>query len=120
MLEAARLGYWQADEATIKELKERYKELEKKYNIKSYNEKFKELLESDKVGGFGLAFAKKTIANAQAKQQQEAKEQKKGQKLEKQEVLKKEDDYSIYFTLMMLFAVMLSGALYELRKIRNS
>ena len=118
MLEAARLGYWQADEATIKELKERYKELEKKHNIKSYNEKFKELLQSDKVGGFGLAFAKTTIANAQAKQQQEAKEQKKGQKLEKQEVLKKEDDNSIYFMLMMLFAVMLSGALYEFRKNR--
>ncbi len=120
MLEAARLGYWQTDEATIKELKERYKELEKKYNIKSYNEKFKELLESDKVGGFGLAFAKTTISNAQAKQQEEAKEQQKGQKLEKQEVMKKEDDYALYFVLAMLFAVVLSGALYELRKIRNS
>ncbi|MGE4418733.1 MAG: cobaltochelatase subunit CobN [Sulfurimonas sp.] len=120
MLEAARLGYWQTDEATIKELKERYKELEKKYNIKSYNEKFKELLESDKVGSFGLAFAKTTIANAQAKQQEEAKELQKGQKLEKQEVMKKEDDYALYFVLAMLFAVVLSGALYELRKIRNS
>ena len=116
MLEAARLGYWQTDEATIKELKERYKELEKKYDIKSYNEKFKELLESDKVGGFGLATAKATIQAAQQQAQESAKEQQKGQKLEKQEVLKKEDNYALYFIVAILFVIIISGALYELRK----
>ncbi|MCH9814753.1 MAG: cobaltochelatase subunit CobN [Epsilonproteobacteria bacterium] len=71
MLEAVRLGYWQADEKTVKTLKERYKKLEITHNVKSYNEKFKALLESDQVSGFGLAkpiSAKLEMANSAPKQ----------------------------------------------------
>lgn len=120
MLEAARLGYWQTDEATIKKLKERYKELEKKYDIRSYNEKFKELLQSDKTGGFGLASARAVIAEAKQHSQESTKEVKKGQKLEKQEVKKARDDYSTYLIFAMLFTVVLSGVFYEIKKIRRS
>lgn len=119
MLEAARLGYWQTDEATIKELKERYKELEKKYNIKSYNEKFKELLESDKVGGFGLSMAKEMIMNSKAQEAANKENNKvKGQELQKQEIKKTDSDYSVYFILLMLLATIFSGVIFEYRKVR--
>lgn len=116
MLEAVRLGYWQTDEKTIKELKERYKELEQKYDIKSQNEKFKELLHNDKVGGFGLAKARVNIQNAKndsAKVQNSVT----GQKLAKREVLK-EDSYSYYIVTILLFLVILGGAIYERIKVK--
>jgi len=110
MLEAIRLGYWQTDAATIEELKKRYRELEKKYSVKSFNEKFKEFLESDKVSGFGLMPAKAVIKNASTS------DIKSGQLLQKQEAAKKESSYAHYVIVAMLLLVMLSGALYELRK----
>lgn len=112
MLEAARLGYWQTDEATIKELKERYKELEKKHSIKSQNEKFKELLKSDKVGGFGLCSARAVMA--QGAKAETAKP--KGQMLEKVKAKKPEKNYSIYFIVTALLLMVLGGAVAELRR----
>ena len=40
MVEAARQGYWQADEATLRELKDRYTDLARRYDVRSDNARF--------------------------------------------------------------------------------
>ena len=50
MLEMARHGYWQADAKTVAELKQRYRELAKRYNVKSDNATFEKFA----AEGFGL------------------------------------------------------------------
>ncbi|MBS0390736.1 MAG: cobaltochelatase subunit CobN [Proteobacteria bacterium] len=40
MLEAARQGYWQADAATVRELKERWRDLARRYDVQSDNARF--------------------------------------------------------------------------------
>lgn len=49
MLEAARQGYWQADAATVAELKQRYRELAARFDVRSDNARFAEFV------GYGLA-----------------------------------------------------------------
>lgn len=123
MLEAVRLGYWQADEETVKKLKERYKELEKEFDVRSYNDKFKELVTSDKVSGFGLAKpiaikleAMKKQMNKKSKEVQHNEVQKvKGQKLEEVKVQKQEDKTELFFYLFLAF-VILCGILYEIKR----
>ncbi len=119
MLEAIRLGYWQADEETVKKLKERYKKLEKDFNVRSYNEKFKELIKSDKVSGFGLAkpiAAKLEAMKQEAKQILQKQVQKvKGQKLKEEQIQKKEKDIEWFFYIFLAL-VILSGTIYQLRK----
>lgn len=51
MLEMARHGYWQADAKTVAELKQRYRELAKRYDVKSDNAAFEKFA----AEGFGLA-----------------------------------------------------------------
>jgi cobaltochelatase CobN len=51
MLEAARQGYWQADTATVAELKQRYQELARRFDVQSENRAFARFV------GFGLAAA---------------------------------------------------------------
>lgn len=126
MLEAVRLGYWQADAKTVKKLKERYKELEIDFNVKSYNEKFKELLSRDKVSGFGLAkpIAAKLEASKQAmkmekmdaSKQTEIKNTKqvKGQKLE--EVESSKENNTKWFFYILLIIILLSGSIHQIRK----
>ncbi len=48
MLEAARQGYWQADAATVDELKQRYRELAAKHDVRTDNAAFA------KFAGYGL------------------------------------------------------------------
>lgn len=50
MLEMARHGYWQADAKTVAELKQRYRELAKRYDVKSDNATFEKFA----AEGFGL------------------------------------------------------------------
>ncbi|MBN8462038.1 MAG: cobaltochelatase subunit CobN [Dechloromonas sp.] len=50
MLEMARHGYWQADARTVVELKQRYRELAKRYDVKSDNAAFEKFA----AAGFGL------------------------------------------------------------------
>src|SRR5574344_573605 len=40
MLEAARQGYWQADDATVQELKTRWRELARRYDVRTDNAAF--------------------------------------------------------------------------------
>lgn len=49
MLEAARQGYWQADAATLDELRQRYKDLAARFDVKSDNAAFA------RFAGYGLA-----------------------------------------------------------------
>ncbi|MDD2664692.1 MAG: cobaltochelatase subunit CobN [Dechloromonas sp.] len=51
MLEMARHGYWQADPATVAELKQRYRELAARHDVKSGNAAFEKFV----AAGFGLA-----------------------------------------------------------------
>ncbi|WP_256081124.1 cobaltochelatase subunit CobN [Massilia sp. YIM B04103] len=50
MLEAARKGYWQADAATVQELKERWRELAARHDVKTDNAQFQAFV----APGFGL------------------------------------------------------------------
>ena len=52
MLEMARQGYWQADAATVDELKDRYRDLAKRYDVRTSNTTFQEFVG---LSGYGLA-----------------------------------------------------------------
>lgn len=58
MLEAVRQGYWQADAATVQELKERYRELAQRFEVHSDNARLAEFV------GFGLDAAASGAAAA--------------------------------------------------------
>ena len=51
MLEAARHGYWEADPATVEELKQTYRELAQRYDVRSDNAKLRAFVG---MPGFGL------------------------------------------------------------------
>ncbi len=53
MLEAARQGYWQADPATVRQLKARYRELATRYDVRSDKSAFNAFV----TAGFGLQTA---------------------------------------------------------------
>ncbi|WP_310449631.1 cobaltochelatase subunit CobN [Sulfuritalea sp.] len=54
MLEAARHGYWQADPATLEELKQTYRDLARRHEVRSDNAKFESFVG---MQGFGLGAA---------------------------------------------------------------
>jgi cobaltochelatase CobN len=63
MLEAARQGYWQADGKTLSELKERYRELAKRHDVRSDNKAFNDFV-GQAAPGFGLHALPATAAGA--------------------------------------------------------
>jgi cobaltochelatase CobN len=62
MLEAARQGYWQADEKTVNELKERYRDLAERNDVHSDNAAFTKFVSA----GFGLQGTAPAVAAAAA------------------------------------------------------
>ena len=52
MLEMARQGYWQADDATVSELKARYTDLAQRFDVRTSNQTFQEFVG---LSGYGLA-----------------------------------------------------------------
>ena len=68
MLEMARHGYWQADAKTVAELKQRYRELAKRYDVKSDNATFEKFA----AEGFGLVAPLPTPAPAPTRPQSAA------------------------------------------------
>jgi cobaltochelatase CobN len=52
MLEMARQGYWQADAQTVDELKDRYKDLAQRFDVRTSNQTFQEFVG---LSGYGLA-----------------------------------------------------------------
>lgn len=65
MLEAARQGYWKADPATVKELKERYQDLSQRYDVRTDNAAF-EAYATAGVAGFGLQNPQDSAAKSPA------------------------------------------------------
>jgi cobaltochelatase CobN len=61
MLEAARQEYWQADPQVVAELKERYRDLARRYDVKSDNAAFEEFVASS---GYGLSALSPAPASA--------------------------------------------------------
>ncbi|MHB1360625.1 MAG: cobaltochelatase subunit CobN [Rhodocyclaceae bacterium] len=57
MLEAARQEYWEADPKVVAELKERYRDLARRYDVKSDNATFEKFVGINVAGGYGLAAA---------------------------------------------------------------
>lgn len=51
MIEMARQGYWQADSATVDDLKERYKDLAQRFDVRTSNQTFQEYVG---LPGYGL------------------------------------------------------------------
>jgi cobaltochelatase CobN len=60
MLEAARQGYWQADPKTLDELKQRYRELAQRHDVKTDNARFAEYV------GYGATARPPVAANTPA------------------------------------------------------
>jgi cobaltochelatase CobN len=56
MLEAARQGYWEADPAVVAELRERYRDLARRFDVRSDNAAFAQFVDAPPVRarGFGL------------------------------------------------------------------
>ena len=66
MLEMARQGYWQADNATLDELKARYKDLAQRFDVRTSNQTFQEFVG---LPGYGLSQSvapQETILNTPA------------------------------------------------------
>jgi cobaltochelatase CobN len=56
MLEAARQGYWQADAATVRELKERWRDLARRFDVRTDNAAFQRYVGAGQgAAGYGLA-----------------------------------------------------------------
>lgn len=58
MLEMARQGYWQADAGTVAELKDRYRDLSRRFDVRSDNAAFRQFV----GGGYGLAVQPAAVA----------------------------------------------------------
>lgn len=57
MLEAARQGYWQADDATVQELKTRWRELARRYDVRTDNAAFAASVGARALPGAGFGIA---------------------------------------------------------------
>ena len=57
MLEAARQGYWQADDATVQELKERWQDLSQRFDVRTDNAAFAALVGASAQPGIGFGMA---------------------------------------------------------------
>lgn len=116
MLEATRKDYWQADDATIQKMIERYQELVNRFDLIVDNEKLREFM-TDKALGYGLDLTLPTpevpaeiIPPAQAQPQSEP-QQVEGQKLEQVEQTQADDSIntSLYVALASSLLLMLIG-----------
>jgi len=69
MLEAARQGYWQADAATVAELKDRWRDLAQRYDVRTDNAAFERFVGAGQgAAGFGLALGRLPAEAAAAAQ----------------------------------------------------
>ncbi|AWB65802.1 cobaltochelatase subunit CobN [Saccharobesus litoralis] len=126
MLEAERKDYWQTDEATIKKLVETYAELAVEFDVATNNDKFNEYMDQ-KLTGFGYQPLSEQLAALEpvpampASNSSAEMEQVQGQKLEKQSQQDVEIDNSfLYKSLLIMFLIMLVGAVYQARMGRVS
>ena len=57
MLEAARQGYWQTDDATVQELKERWQDLSQRFDVRTDNAAFAAMVGASAQSGAGFGMA---------------------------------------------------------------
>ncbi|HWK69360.1 MAG TPA: cobaltochelatase subunit CobN [Burkholderiaceae bacterium] len=122
MLEAARQEYWNADPATVSELKARYQDLAARFDVHSDNPKFLEYVATGTPAApVELPPARQDAAAepsaappsqvSDASTPPEQVEQVTGMQLEKVEPGQAPDDYSLHLVLALLLLVFASGAL---------
>ncbi len=122
MLEAARQEYWNADPATVSELKARYQDLARRFDVHSDNPKFLEYAASGTPADLAEPPPAQQEAaadpsampptQAPAEQQPTAQtEQVTGMRLDKVEPGQAPDDYSLYLVLGMLLLAFAGGAM---------
>ena len=119
MLESARKGYWKADAATLKELKERWRELSAAHDVRTDNAKFDAFV----APGFGLqqkAAAKHApaapTAPAAVPPQPEAPPPVRGMQLAKVEPPAAPPQPQWPFALAVMLAALLAGGARQLRQ----
>ena len=123
MLEMARHGYWQADAKTVAELKQRYRELARRHNVKSDNAAFERFA----ADGFGLAAASAAPSPAPTRPQSAADlvaappaaPQITGMRLEKVEQRRPDLPMAAMAGYMILALTTFGGALHALRQQRR-
>jgi len=124
MLEAARKGYWAAEQATIDLLKQRYQSLAARYDVQTGNQRFLEYLASGQPDDITRASPEAAASQAQAATAADsapdaATEQVEGMKLEKVEPASAEPadtDLQLFFVMAFLLLVFMAGALRQTRR----
>ncbi|RZI42575.1 cobaltochelatase subunit CobN [Herbaspirillum sp. HC18] len=120
MLEAARKGYWKADARTVKELKERWRDIAARHDVKTDNARFEAFVGA----GFGLqqGAAKPASKPAQPQPSSPAKAAEpappppiRGMQLAKVEPLPATTQHSWPFGLALMLAAVLAGAIRQAR-----
>lgn len=108
MLEATRKGYWEASDATLKTLIERYQELVNTYDLVVENDKLRKFVEQESVG-FGLNLS--LPAPEAAAFDNSAAQQVEGQKLEKVEQTPTDSakDWMVFTVLMGSLLIVILG-----------
>ncbi|MCJ8272809.1 MAG: cobaltochelatase subunit CobN, partial [Psychrosphaera sp.] len=126
MLEATRKDYWQANDATVQTLVERYQQLVNQFDLVVDNEKLREFVTA-KANGFGLNIslpapqtpgAVLPVANQAPNQDpNQAPNQVKGQQLQKVEQTPTDaaPDNQLYWVLLVCLLLMFFGAVRQYR-----
>jgi cobaltochelatase CobN len=122
MLEAARKGYWAAEQSTIDLLKQRYQSLAARYDVQTGNQRFLEYLASGQPDDFASASPEAAQAQAEPPAQstpQAQAEQVEGMQLEKVEpasAAPDDPDMQLLFVMAFLLLVFMAGALRQTRR----
>ncbi|MDP6094498.1 MAG: cobaltochelatase subunit CobN [Gammaproteobacteria bacterium] len=114
MLEAVRKEYWEADEATLQTMIERYQELITQYDLMVDNEKLREFVNQQAIG-FGLDMTLPAPTDALlASQDSQSVE---GQQLEKVDSSQADskEDKTIFFIILACLVMIAVGALRQAR-----
>ncbi len=117
IIEANRKGYFKTDAETLKKLIKEYKELQNRFNVQTFNEKFKDFVQ-DKAVGFGLLAPTRASVKTQELPKVSTPQPPKvtGQKLEKQQPNTLTDESREYIFIALILGLVLFGSIYELRR----
>uniref|UniRef100_UPI0033429493 cobaltochelatase subunit CobN n=1 Tax=Castellaniella defragrans TaxID=75697 RepID=UPI0033429493 len=121
MLEAARQDYWQADPATVELLKERYRDLASRHDVRSDNARFLEYVAAGEVADtqFAAVAPETPPAPQEAELPQQAVEQVEGLRLEKEQPANAPPDPARWLIPALLLAIFGAGALRQTRGARG-
>lgn len=108
LLEAARKGYWKAQDTTLRQLVEDYEALQKQHAVSSQNERFRQFL-NEKLAGYGLTAPASQAAAADGVPEQAA-QQVQGQRLE--QVSQQVSDWQLQSLMWLALLLAVSAAGY--------